>query len=100
MSAPVVQLVSAVDPEPEPPEVEAAAPALLEDAPDLMSPATLSAVLDDIKVATLAEWRTKDKGKPVDEMVGPPWRKLGGAVRYLKGDVIDWIGRLPVGMTS
>jgi len=73
---------------------------LLADAPDLMSPATLSAALDDIKVATLAEWRTKDKGKRVDQMVGPPWRKLGGAVRYLKVDVVAWIERQPVGKTS
>lgn len=98
MSAEVVQLAGIAAPAvregPEVPRVE------LEDAPPMMSPETLSRVLDDIRVATLAEWRTKDRGKPVDQMVGPPWRKLGGAVRYLKGDVEAWIARLQVSPRS
>lgn len=99
MSAELLQLTLAQEAGP-PKQEETDAPVLLAAAPDLMSPKTLSAVLDDIKEATLAEWRTKDKGKAPADMVGPPWRKLGGAVRYLKSDVIAWIERLPVGVTG
>lgn len=100
MSAEVVQLTGFAPEAPLPEDSSEQPATLLADAPDLMSPKTLSAVLDGIAEATLAEWRTKDKGKAPEDMVGPPWKKLGGAVRYLKGDVIAWIGRQPVGMTS
>lgn len=89
MSAEIVQLA------PAPAErIEEPAPVqrlTISEAPDVMSPETLSQVLDGVKVATLAEWRTKDKHKPVDQMVGPPWTKLGGVIRYLKSDVADWL---------
>jgi len=60
----------------------------LSNAPDLMSPETLSRVLDGVAVATLAEWRT---GQNLKTRRGPAFHKLGGMVRYLKADVIAWL---------
>lgn len=60
----------------------------LADAPDVMSPETLSRVLDGVAVATLAEWRT---GKDLSTRRGPAFEKLGGVVRYMKPDVISWL---------
>ena len=88
MSAEVVQL-GVLPPAPvteEPDEAPARLP--LGDAPDVMSPETLSRVLDGVAVATLAEWRT---GKDVSTRRGPAFEKLGGAVRYMKTDVIAWL---------
>lgn len=63
----------------------------LASAPDVMSPETLSQMLDGVAVATLAEWRTKDKGKPAELMIGPVWVKVSGLIRYLKPDVVSWL---------
>lgn len=63
----------------------------LASAPDVMSPETLSQVLDGVAVATLAEWRTKDKNRAPGEMVGPVWLKVSGLIRYLKPDVEAWL---------
>lgn len=87
MSAEVLQLAAVVEPvEPLVEEEHTVLP--LADAPDVMSPETLSRVLDDVKVATLAEWRT---GKYVEARRGPAFQKIGGLVRYLKPDVIAWL---------
>jgi hypothetical protein len=88
VSAEVVQL-GVLPPAPgteEPDEVPAQRP--LADAPDVMSPETLSQVLDGVAVATLAEWRT---GKDLSTRRGPAFEKLGGVVRYMKPDVISWL---------
>lgn len=91
MSAEIVQLSLA------PVETVEAAPATeapmltLASAPDVMSPRTLSQVLDGISEATLAEWRTKDKDKAVESMIGPVWVKVSGLIRYLKPDVVSWL---------
>lgn len=75
-----------------PPELEPLpaeeSPLALESAPDMMSPETLSRVLDGVKVATLALWRT---GKNVETRRGPAYSKIGGLVRYSKPDVISWL---------
>ncbi|MFA5606616.1 MAG: helix-turn-helix domain-containing protein [Leucobacter sp.] len=85
MTAEIVQLVTA-DTTPTPAPVLESLP--LASAPDVMSPETLSRVLDGVAVATLAEWRT---GKNRETRRGPAFQKIGGSVRYLKTDVVAWL---------
>ena len=87
MSAELIQL-STLQEEGAATSPEEVSPLPLRDAPDVMSPETLSRVLDNIAVATLAEWRT---GKNQEARRGPVFHKLGGSIRYLKSDVVAWL---------
>lgn len=90
MTAEIVQLT--LEPADAPASQPEPRPTLtLASAPDVMSPETLSQVLDGVAVATLAEWRTKDKNRPVGEMIGPVWVKVSGLIRYMKPDVEAWL---------
>lgn len=86
MSAGVVRLITAQTDEDT--DSSTPQPLMLADSPEVMSPDTLSRVLDGVAVATLAEWRT---GKSVEARRGPAFHKIGGLVRYYKADVMSWL---------
>ena len=50
----------------------------------LLTPREL-ARLAKVAEGTISNWRSQG--------VGPPFTKLGGAVRYQRGDVVEWLGR-------
>lgn len=63
-------------------EVELEEERVMADAPELLDPVTLAAILD-VPVATVDGWRFTGRG--------PRWAGMGGVVRYRTDDVRTWL---------
>jgi hypothetical protein len=50
-----------------------------------------------LSVACLRKWRWKDarRVRKGEVPVGPPWRKLGRAVRYPRWELLNWVESQP-----